>query len=283
MIAKISHTLELIKFSHSIFALPFALSAMIVAARGWPSSKIFLLIVAAMVTARSAAMAFNRLTDADIDAQNPRTQNRALTQGLLSKKFVGLFILICIFLFLTICRFINPLAFLLSPFVILFLLGYSLSKRFTWLTHLWLGLSLGLAPPAAWVAVTGQWPWPALWLAVAVAFWVGGFDIIYATQDFEFDRQSNIYSLVKRFGLGRSLWVSRIFHLFSVAALSLFGFQNHFGAVYFATVLLIAGALVYEQNLLRPNDLSRVNAAFFNMNGAVSLLFFAGLLLEILL
>lgn len=283
MIAKISHTLELIKFSHSVFALPFALAAMVIAARGWPSPKIFLLIVAAMITARSAAMAFNRLADADPDAKNPRTQNRALALGLLSKKFVVLFTIVCIFLFLTICRFINPLAFLLSPFVILFLLGYSLSKRFTWLTHLWLGFSLGLTPPAAWVAVTSQWPWPTLWLAVAVTFWVGGFDIIYATQDFEFDRSSSVHSIVKRFGLKRSLWISRIFHLFSVAALALFGFQNHLGVFYFTTVLFIALCLIYEQNLLRPHDLSRVNAAFFNMNGLISMIFFFGVLLEVLL
>lgn len=278
---KVVAIFELIKFSHSIFALPFALGAMIVAAQGWPEAKIFLLILAAMVTARSAAMAFNRIVDAEIDTKNPRTQNRHIPQGLLAKPFVILFTILCIFLFILSCHFINTMAFALSPFVIVWLLAYSFTKRFTWLTHLWLGVSLGLAPLGAWIAVTGQWPWPALSLGLAVALWVAGFDIIYATQDFEFDRKERIHSLVARFGIARALWASRLFHLFSVSLLLIFGFQNSLGAIYFLTVACIALGLIYEQSLVKPTDLSKVNAAFFNMNGMISLLFFIGTLIEV--
>ena len=281
MLKKIKTIFELVKFSHSIFALPFALGAMLVAAQGWPDVKTFLLIVAAMVTARSAAMAFNRLVDADIDAKNRRTQNRHIPQRLLTKKSVALFTLACVILFLVTCTFINSLSFILSPFVLLFILGYSFSKRFTWASHLWLGASLGLAPLAAWVAVTNQWPWPALSLGAAVTFWVAGFDIIYATQDFEFDCKEKLQSIVARFGLAKGLRISRAFHLMSVFFLFWFGFQNHLGIIYGATVCLIAAGLFYEQHLIKPTDLSKINAAFFNMNGMISLLFLIGTLLEI--
>lgn len=283
MLQKIAHTFELIKFSHSIFALPFVLGAMVVAARGWPNAKTFLLILAAMVTARSAAMAFNRLVDAKIDAKNPRTQNRHIPQGLLSQSFVILFTILCVFLFILSCYFINTMAFALSPFVIVWLLAYSFTKRFTWASHLWLGISLGLSPLGAWVAVTGAWPLPALALAAAVTFWVAGFDIIYAAQDDAFDRKEGIHSLVARFGITKALWTSRLFHLISVFLLLVFGFQNGLGAIYFSTVVCIVLGLIYEQNLVKPNDLSKVNAAFFNTNGVVSLLFFLGTLLAVYL
>lgn len=276
---KIRYTFELIKFSHSIFALPFALGAMVVAAKGWPDTKTFLLILGAMVTARSAAMAFNRLADAKIDAKNPRTQKRHLPRGILSKRFVIFFTLTCIVLFLTICYWINSLAFILSPFLLFFLLSYSFSKRFSWLTHLWLGTTLGLSPLGAWIAVTGKWPWPVLSLGLAVTFWVAGFDIIYAAQDFEFDRKEGIYSMVARFGIEKALWISRFFHLLSFLLLLAFGFQNKLGVIYFITIILIGLGLLYEQNLVKPNDLSKVNAAFFNTNGMISLLFFLGILL----
>lgn len=274
-------TLEMIKFSHSIFALPFALGAMLVAANGLPNAKVFTLILVCMVAARSATMAYNRLVDAEIDALNPRTQNRHLPQKLLSKKFVLGFILLCSALFLWAADNLNSLTFYLSPLVLIFLFGYSHAKHFTWLTHLWLGTCLGLAPLAAWIAVTGQWPWPTLPLGLAVFFWVAGFDIIYATQDETFDRNAGLHSIVARFGIKRSLIISKIFHLLSVFSLFWFGHQNHLGAIYTATVVLIAAGLAYEQSLIKPTDLSKVNAAFFNMNGIISIVFLLGILLEI--
>ncbi|MBI4224463.1 MAG: UbiA family prenyltransferase, partial [Deltaproteobacteria bacterium] len=223
---------------------------------------------------------FNRLVDAKIDAKNPRTQNRHLPKGLLTKRFVKLFTFICVTFFLIDCYFINSLSFLISPFVIVFLLAYSYTKRFTWLTHIWLGLCLSYAPLGAWVAITNQWPWPALSLGLAVIFWVAGFDIIYATQDEVFDRKEGIYSIVARLGLVKALWISRGFHLLSLLWLILFGIQNQLGSIYYGTVVLIAVGLFYEQSLVKPSDLSKVNAAFLNMNGMIGLFFFLGILLE---
>lgn len=280
MFQKVIDTFEFIKFSHSIFALPFALGAMVVASGGWPEAKVFGLIIAAMVTARSAAMAFNRIVDTEMDAKNPRTQHRHLPQGILSKQFAWGFTFVCSGLFLLTCYFINPLAFLLSPLVLIWLLAYSYTKRFTWLTHLWLGMALGLAPLGAWVAVTSTWPWPVLSLGAAVTFWVAGFDIIYATQDIDFDRLEGVYSLVTRFGITKGLRIARGLHVVSVLFLCLFGMQNSLDIIYFATVAIMAIGLWWEHLLVRPNDLSRVNAAFFNVNGMISLLFFLGILLE---
>lgn len=283
IIRKTIYTFEMIKFSHSIFALPFALAAMLVAARDLPDFKIFFLIVAAMVTARSAAMSFNRLVDKKIDAKNPRTATRHLPKGVVSKKFVSLFILITSALFIFICSKINPLSFFLSPFVLLFLFGYSYSKCFTWSSHLWLGLGLGLAPLGAWIAVTGEWPWPAIPLSLAVTFWVAGFDIIYATQDFDFDKKTGLHSLVARFGIPKALFISRFFHFSSILLLFFFGHTHQFGWIYNTTILLIAAGLIYEQSLVKPHDLSRVNAAFFNMNGIISILFLLGVFLQTIL
>ncbi len=283
VVLKIGHTFEMIRFSHSIFALPFALGAMCVAANGFPSPKIVTLIIAAMITARSAAMAFNRLIDLPFDAINPRTKSRHLPQGILSKKFVAIFTGSCAALFFFICSQINSLAFFLSPFALAILLGYSFSKRFTHLTHLWLGVSLGMAPLAAWISVTGDWPWGALPLGMAVAFWVAGFDIIYATQDFDFDRKMGIGSLVTHLGIKKALLVSRFFHLLSLLFLFQFGIINGLHLIYYIMVGLIGCGLLYEQSLIKPNDLSKINAAFFTTNGIISLLFFAGILLEIFL
>lgn len=283
MLQKAIHTFELIKFSHSIFALPFALGAMVVAARGWPGTKTFLLILAAMVTARSAAMAFNRFVDAEIDAKNPRTQNRHIPQGILSKKFVLIFTAVCSILFLVTCYFINSLSFALSPLVLLWILAYPYTKRFTWFTHFWLGISLGLAPLGAWIAVTNQWPWLAIPLALAVAFWVAGFDIIYATQDEAFDRKAGIQSIVARFGIEKALFVALSLHGTCVIILMSFGYHNQLGKIYPLFLLFILLALFYEYRLVSPNDLSKVNTAFFHTNAVVGLLFFVGILLETLL
>lgn len=280
IIQNIIFAFELIKFSHSVFALPFALAAMIVAAKGLPDSKTFLLIVCAMVTARSAAMAFNRWTDADIDARNPRTQSRHIPRGLLTRKFVMVFTLVSVTLFAFICYHINPLAFYFSPFVTAWIILYSLAKRFTWFTHVWLGISLGLSAPAAWVAVTGQMPWPALSLGVAVVFWVAGFDILYAMQDADFDRETGIHSIVARFGKLNALRISRLFHFLTVVGMIFFGIQNGLHTPYWITLILVTLALFYEQSLVKPHDLSRINTAFFNVNGLIGLLFLAGILLE---
>lgn len=272
---KFIHTLELIKFSHSLFALPFALAAMLVAAKGWPGWRLFLLIVGAMVLARSAAMAFNRLADADIDAKNPRTLSRHIPQGLLTKKHVGIFTLLCAAGFFVICYFINPLAFRLSPVALAILLGYSFTKRFTWLSHFWLGTSLGMAPIAAWIAVTGHASATPIWLGLGVLFWVAGFDIIYSTQDAEFDTQEGLHSAISLWGMVKGLRIAGFCHVLTIIFLTLFGWAAHLATPYWITLVLIGIAFVWEHSLVKPDDLSRVNTAFFTINGLVSLGFFA--------
>ncbi|MBI5299594.1 MAG: UbiA family prenyltransferase [Deltaproteobacteria bacterium] len=275
------HTLNLIKFSHSIFALPFALASMLVAAHGWPGTRIFLLILGAMVSARSAAMAFNRLVDADIDAKNPRTQTRHIPKGLLSKQYVGIFTLLCALGFFGVCYAINPLAFRLSPIALAILLGYSFAKRFTWLTHFWLGISLGIAPIAAWIAVTGQINMTSVWLGLGVLFWVAGFDIFYSTQDAEFDSQEGIHSAVSLWGIVRGLRMAKQCHVLTMLFLILFGLSAPLSTIYWITLVLISIAFVWEHSLVKPQDLSHINTAFFTINGFISLGFFAGVAVSI--
>ncbi|MDO8526927.1 MAG: UbiA-like polyprenyltransferase, partial [Deltaproteobacteria bacterium] len=219
MTKKILIILEMIKFSHSVFALPFALAAMVVAAKGWPPSQTVALIVAAMVTARSAAMAFNRIVDAEIDAKNPRTKNRHIPQNIISKKFASIFTFVSVLLFFIVCHQINRLSFILSPVAMVILLGYSFSKRFTWASQFWLGTSLGIAPIAAWIAVTGTVSMTPIWLGMAVLFWVTGFDILYATQDYDFDREHGVHSLVARFGIKKSLNIAKLCHIVTLLLL----------------------------------------------------------------
>lgn len=273
---KIKQTAELVKFSHTIFALPFALASMVVAARGWPGSRLFLLILAAMVTARTSAMAFNRWADARIDAQNPRTVNREIPRGIFSRPFVLTLALASGLLFIFTTYFINTLAFTLAPLALLILWGYSFTKRFTFLSQMVLGLSLGMAPIGAWIAVRGQIEGPPVILGLAVLFWVAGFDIIYATQDESFDRKMGLHSLVVKLGIARALNMARCFHLLTVLILVLFGYVTHLSGSYYLFVTLVGLSFLYEHRLVSPDDLSKVNAAFFNVNGFVSLLFLIG-------
>lgn len=267
-------TLEMIKWEHSIFALPFALCGAMLAARGLPSLHQLLWIIVAMVAARSAAMAFNRWADAAIDAANPRTSSRALPAGTLSAAFVVTFVIVSSAIFIAAASQLNRLTLLLSPVALAILLLYSYTKRVTRWSHLVLGFALGIAPAAAWIAVRGTLDPRILLLTAAVTFWVAGFDVLYACQDFQFDCRAGLHSVPRYFGIPAALWVARAFHLVMVvlliALLISFGLGVWAGVGVLAVILL----LIYEHSLVRADDLSRLNAAFFTMNGVISVLFF---------
>lgn len=279
--------LEMIKIEHSVFALPFAMMGMMwgslsIGGTGWPGWAVFGWIVLAMVSARSAAMAFNRIADRDIDAVNPRTKMRALPAGILQLRQANLFFFGSVAVFLGSAGMLNTLTLALAPVALLVTLGYSLTKRFTPLCHFILGLSLGIAPAAAWIGVTGSLSWPIVLATAAVTFWTAGFDIIYALQDEEFDREHGLRSLPQTLGKPRALLVSRVCHFVAVAALVTAGLMLGRGPLFFAGVALAAGLLVYEQSLVKPDDLSKVNMAFFTLNGYVSLGLFAFALADVL-
>ncbi len=270
---KFRRTLEMIKFEHSIFALPFALLAALLAARGWPSGWQIGWIVAAMVGARSAAMTFNRIVDRDTDARNPRTRMRALPAGELSLGFALAFFVLAVAIYELAAWELNRLSLELSLPALAWLLFYSYTKRFTWLSHWVLGVALGLAPAAAWIAIRGSLAWPILWLSGAVAFWVAGFDILYASQDFDFDRsQPGLYSLPKRLGLSRALGWARACHGALLILLAVTAAQFHLGRLGWMGWAVVAGLLGWEHSLVRKNDFSRVNTAFFTVNGYIGLL-----------
>ncbi len=279
----VKHIFSLIKFSHTIFALPFALASMLVASNGFPPLRTVLLILACMVTARTTGMAFNRYADAAIDARNPRTAIREIPRGIVSRRFALLLSLISATLFLLFASQLNRLCLLLSPIALFFLFFYSYTKRFTFLSHLFVGLVLGIAPVAAWVAVTGEWALQPILLGLGVLFWVAGFDIIYATLDEHFDKKEGLHSLVARYGIRKALLVSRLFHLLTILFFAGFGWVVNAGPAYWLGLLVTAGLLFYEQRLVKPDDLSRVNAAFFTMNGYVSMAFLAGVALSVLI
>jgi 4-hydroxybenzoate polyprenyltransferase len=272
-------TLDMIKFEHSIFALPFALTGAILAVRetGMPltqfAGKLGWIIIA-MVGARSAAMTFNRLVDAAIDARNPRTRNRHLPAGLLSPVFAWAFLAASCVMFVVAAYRLNPLCVKLSPVALGVIFGYSFTKRFTALSHVFLGFALGIAPAAAWIAVTGSLDARVLWLTAAVTLWTAGFDIIYSCQDFEFDRTEGLFSLPSRMGIANALWFSRALHGAMVVCLLMLWRTFALGWLGAAGVGSIAVLLAYEHTLVRADDLSRVNAAFFTVNGYVSMLFF---------
>ena len=276
-------TLEMIKWEHSIFALPFALCGAMLAADGWPSARQVLWIVVAMVTARSAAMAFNRLADASIDAANPRTQKRALPSGQLSSRFVAIFVLVASGSFVFAAWRLNRLALLLSPVALAIVLLYSYAKRFTRWSHLVLGLALGIAPAAAWIAVRGSLDPRILLLTAAVTFWVAGFDVLYGCQDFEFDSQNGLHSVPRYFGIAGALWVARVFHLIMVGLLVALLLPFALGKVALAGVVIVAILLIYEHSLVSPRDLSKLNAAFFTMNGVISFIFLVFVAADLLL
>ena len=267
-------TLEMIKWEHSIFALPFALCGAMLAAGGFPSSHQLFWIVVAMIAARSAAMAFNRWADAAIDAANPRTSTRALPAGHLSPSFVVTFVVISSAVFVLAASRLNHLTLILSPVALAVLLLYSYTKRVTRWSHLVLGFALGIAPAAAWIAVRGFLDPRILLLTAAVTFWVGGFDVLYACQDYDFDCQSSLYSLPRYFGIRGALWIARGFHLAMVGFLIALLFAFALGKVAAFGILVVVALLVYEHSLVRADDLSKLNAAFFTMNGVISVLFF---------
>jgi len=274
VLAKTRTALEMIKFEHSVFALPFALTGALLARRGLPSWRELLWIVVAMVAARSAAMTFNRIADRKLDALNPRTRTRALPVGHLSVGFaVGFTIVSCALLVFAAYE-LNPLAFKLSPLAIVILLGYSFTKRFTLLSHLILGLCLGMSPAAAWIALRGDLSASVLLLGAAVLLWVAGFDIIYACQDVEFDHTLGLHSIPKRYGIRAALWVSALLHVGTLALLVSVARMENLGWIATAGLAVVAALLAYEHSLVKPSDLSRVNAAFFTVNGFISILFF---------
>ncbi len=276
---RIRLTLDMIKFEHSVFALPFALTGALLAwmDEGFPREGMWAKlgwIVLAMVAARSVAMAVNRVLDADIDAKNPRTKMRHLPAGLLSHTFAWGFITFWVLVFLFAARELNPLCLKLAGPTLIVLAFYSVTKRFTLFAHLVLGFCLGMAPAAAWIAVRGELDPRILWLTLAVTLWTAGFDIIYACQDYAFDVQTGLYSIPKRFGIARALWISRAFHAGMLASLLSLVHAFSLGGLAVAGVGAVACLLLWEHRLVKADDLSRVDAAFFTMNGYVSVIFF---------
>jgi 4-hydroxybenzoate polyprenyltransferase len=270
---RIRITLEMIKWEHSIFALPFALTGALLAANGLPPLRALAWILVAMISARSAAMAFNRWADAALDAANPRTSSRAIPAGLLSSGFVLAFTLLMIAVFELACWQLNRLTLELSPVVLAVLLGYSYMKRITRWSHLVLGLALGLAPSAAWIAVRGSLDPRIILLTVIVTCWVAGFDILYACQDMEHDRAAGLFSIPQALGLDAAFWIARLLHLAVVLLLVVFARFFHFGVAGHLGVLLVAILLLYEHLLVSPRDLRKLNAAFFTMNGVIAMVF----------
>jgi 4-hydroxybenzoate polyprenyltransferase len=266
-------TLEMIKWEHSILTLPFGLTGAVLAARGIPSGRQLLWIAVALVAARSAAMAFNRLVDHAFDAANPRTRTRALPAGALSRPFVAGFVIISSLVLVLAASQLNRLALYLSPVALGLILLYSYTKRFTRWSHLVLGLAMGLAPAAGWIAVRGSLDPRILVLTAAVTFWGGGFDVLYACQDYEFDRNSGLHSVPRFFGIAAALYIARAFHFLTLSLLAALIFLLHLGPLAVAGVAVVALLLLYEHSLLSANDLSRLNAAFFTMNGVISLIF----------
>ncbi len=268
-------TLEMIKWEHSIFALPFALTGALLAARGIPAWRTLLWILVAMVSARSAAMAFNRWADADLDAANPRTSTRAIPAGLLTRGFVFGFTLLMIAVFELACWQLNRLTLMLSPIVLAVLLGYSYMKRLTRFSHVILGLALGIAPSGAWIAVRGSLDPRITLLTAIVTCWVAGFDILYACQDMNHDRTVGLFSIPQAVGIDAAFWISRILHLVVVVLLAWFAVLFHFGLAGQIGVAAVALLLLYEHLIVSPRDLRRLNAAFFTMNGVIAMVFFA--------
>ena len=268
---KITIFLEMIKFSHTVFALPFALAGALLAAGGMPTGQQLFWIVVAMAGARTTAMGLNRLIDAEIDARNPRTAGRAIPAGLIGKGTTMGFILVSLALLLVAASRLNPLCLKLAPLAVFFLVLYSYCKRFTSLAHVVLGICLAAAPIGAWIAIRGEISAPALILGAAVLFWVAGFDILYALQDLEFDRKAGLHSIPVALGVEGSLWAARLFHLVMLVLLAGLLVTMKLGGFFMAGILAAATMLLYEHWLLRNGDLTKLDAAFFNMNGYISI------------
>jgi 4-hydroxybenzoate polyprenyltransferase len=283
LLRSVGTTLEMIKWEHSIFALPFALTGAMLAAHGWPRPAQILWIVVCMVTARSAAMAFNRWADADIDAANPRTAGRAIPAGVLSRTFVAAFTLFMAVLFILAAAQLNRLTLWLSPAALAIVLLYSYTKRFTRWSHLFLGLALGIAPSAAWIAIRGTLDPKILVLTAAVLFWVAGFDVLYACQDVEHDRAVGLNSVPATIGIAGAFWVARGMHAIMLALLLWLVYLFSLGPVALVGIVAVAALLLYEHLIVSPKDLRRLNAAFFTMNGVISVVFFIFVAADLLL
>ena len=274
---------RMVKFSHTVFALPFALAATALAARGHGITLAQIAaILVAMAGARTAAMGFNRIVDWRLDAKNPRTAGREIPTGRVSVLSAALLTAISAGAFVAASASLGRLCLALSPIVLGLVLGYSFTKRFTWLCHLFLGLAIGIAPAGAWLAVRGDLGAPAVWLVAAVTTWIGGFDILYALSDREFDRGAGIYSIPARFGVPAALVISAALHFGTVAALIAVGYSAGLGAIYFLGVATVLAIFIYEHSIVRPSDLSRVNVAFFNLNGYVSLVYLLATLAQVI-
>lgn len=274
LLKKLRTWLELVKFEHTIFALPFAYGGAFLAARGWPTWHQFLWITVAMVGARTAAMSVNRLVDRRLDAANPRTAGRHLPAGKTSPAEVAALVIVSVLLLGLSAWQLNPLCLALFPAAVLMLIIYSFTKRWTWLCHLVLGLTDAWAPFGGWIAVTGRFEWGAVFLALAVALWVGGFDILYALQDLDFDRTNRLFSIPARFGVRGALVQARTWHGAVVLLLGLLGWMLHLNWIYWVGWFAVAVILHFEHELVKGGDLSKLNAAFFNMNGYMSVVYF---------
>ena len=272
------HFLDAIKFEHTVFALPFAYVAMVLAADGWPDVRIVGWVTLAMVSGRTLAMSVNRLADRWFDARNPRTRGRHLPAGLLTPAQITTAAVAAGAAFLASAWMLNPLCLALSPLAILFLVGYSYTKRFTWLSHWILGFTDGIAAAGGWIAVRGGFDPPVFVLWFALTVWIAGFDLIYACQDVEFDRAEGLHSVPARFGVAAALRIAKVCHVLTIAAFAALGVLMGLGFLYWAGVTMVAGLLVYEHSLVSPSDLSRLDVAFFNINGYIAVILFAAVL-----
>jgi 4-hydroxybenzoate polyprenyltransferase len=266
--------LKMIKFSHSVFALPFAFTSAILAASGVPTIKQIFWIAVAMVGARSGAMGMNRIIDRRIDAKNPRTEQRELPTGRIKVRDAAIFVLISFAVLIFAAYNLNPLCFKLAPLAILIVIIYSYTKRFTWTSHFILGLAISGAPLGAWIAVRGTLDIEIVPLCVGIVFWLAGFDTLYALQDIEFDRSHGLYSIPRRFGIKKAILFSRIFHFITMCMLAITGIIFNLNFIYWIGMAAVAGLLLYEHSLVKADDLSRLNMAFFNMNGYISITVF---------
>lgn len=282
VLQKVSIYFRMVKFSHSVFALPFAFTAAIIAASGIPTVTQIFWIVVAMVGGRSGAMGLNRIIDRHIDQANPRTASRELPKGLIGVREAGFFVIISFGFMIYASYMLNPLCLMLSPVAIAILILYSYTKRFTWASHFFLGIAISAAPIGAWIAVRGTFDIEILVLGCAVVFWLAGFDILYALQDRAFDKKYGLYSIPQTFGVRNSLRLSRIFHVIAFLFLFVNAFVFGLGGFYWAGLFLVAGLFLYEHSLVSEHDLSKLNMAFFNMNGYISTTVFFGTLMDYL-
>ncbi len=276
-------TLEMIKWEHSVFALPFALTGAMLAAHGWPPGTKLAWIVVCMISARSAAMAFNRWVDADLDAANPRTRLRAIPAGLLTRRFAAGFTILMAAVFLVGAWRLNRLTLILAPVVLAVLFLYSFTKRFTRWSHLFLGLALGIAPSGAWIAIRGSLDPRIVVLTVAVLFWVAGFDVLYACQDEVHDRTSGLLSVPATLGLAPAFWIARIMHVLMLGLLLWLAVLFHLGPIAGVGIVAVAALLLWEHLIVSPRDLTRLNAAFFTMNGVIAVIFFVFVAADLLI